>query len=137
MDHQHESSVDRDSPRGGDRARHLSRVKAANGSKGFGEIPLPQELWSAIVNRLGLSPRLIEVIEALFCGLDNRDVANSLGITLSTFRTYLTRIFEKTGTRSRLELVLYVVSLANELGVWSVRVHGVDSQAARKQSEAP
>jgi two-component system, NarL family, nitrate/nitrite response regulator NarL len=57
----------------------------------------------------GLTPREIEIIEAIASGDSNRDIANRLDISLQTVKHHLTSIFDKTGTSTRLELALFAL----------------------------
>ena len=43
-------------------------------------------------------------------GLSNREVARELSLSEHTIKKYLFRIFDKLGTSSRVELVLYTLS---------------------------
>jgi two-component system, NarL family, nitrate/nitrite response regulator NarL len=56
-----------------------------------------------------LTPREVEIIEAIAAGDSNRDVAARLSISLQTVKHHLTSIFDKTGTSSRLELALFAI----------------------------
>lgn len=57
----------------------------------------------------GLTPREVEIVEAIATGDSNRDVAVRLSISLQTVKHHLTSIFDKTGTSSRLELALFAI----------------------------
>ena len=54
-----------------------------------------------------LSDRERQVVGLICRGLKNKDIADSLFITETTVRHHLTSIFEKLGTKNRLELVVY------------------------------
>ena len=54
-----------------------------------------------------LSDREKQVVSLICCGLKNKDIAGKLFITETTVRHHLTSIFEKLGTKNRLELVVY------------------------------
>jgi two-component system response regulator DegU len=54
----------------------------------------------------GLTPREVEIVNAVTAGDSNREISRRLGISLQTVKHHLTRIFAKTGTASRLELGL-------------------------------
>lgn len=49
----------------------------------------------------GLTPREKDVARLLATGLSNKLIARRLGLTLGTVKSYVHRILEKTGTRSR------------------------------------
>jgi DNA-binding NarL/FixJ family response regulator len=54
-----------------------------------------------------LSDREKQVVNLICRGLKNKDIADKLFITETTVRHHLTSIFEKLGTKNRLELVVY------------------------------
>ena len=56
------------------------------------------------LKRFHLSPREIELVPLLNSGLSNREIAENLCISLSTVKTHLHRIYEKTAVKSRYEL---------------------------------
>ena len=53
-----------------------------------------------------LSPREIDVVVGLTEGLSNREIARRLKLTEHTVKNYLSRIFEKLGASSRVEVIL-------------------------------
>lgn len=57
----------------------------------------------------GLTPREVEIVEAIASGESNREIAHRLRISLQTVKHHLTSIFTKTGTSSRLELALFAL----------------------------
>lgn len=66
-----------------------------------------------VVNSNGrslLTPREEQVVALVADGLTNRQVADELGLSEHTIKKYLLRIFDKVGTSSRVELVLYAMS---------------------------
>jgi len=66
-----------------------------------------------VVNSTGrslLTPREEQVVALVADGLTNRAVAGELGLSEHTIKKYLLRIFDKLGTSSRVELVLYAMS---------------------------
>ena len=66
-----------------------------------------------VVNANGrslLTPREEQVVALVADGLTNRQVADELGLSEHTIKKYLLRIFDKVGTSSRVELVLYAMS---------------------------
>jgi DNA-binding NarL/FixJ family response regulator len=66
-----------------------------------------------VVNSKGrplLTPREEQVVALVADGLTNRGVATELGLSEHTIKKYLLRIFDKVGTSSRVELVLYAMS---------------------------
>lgn len=57
----------------------------------------------------GLTPREIDIVDAVTAGDSNRDIAIKLNISLQTVKHHLTRVFDKTGTSTRLELALFAI----------------------------
>jgi DNA-binding NarL/FixJ family response regulator len=70
-------------------------------------IPLPLR---AADGKPLLTRREEDVVSLLTDGMKNREIAGSLGVTEHTVRNYLSRIFEKLGISSRVELILYVMA---------------------------
>jgi DNA-binding NarL/FixJ family response regulator len=56
-----------------------------------------------------LTPREEQVVALVAEGLGNRDIARELNLSEHTIKKYLFRIFDKLGTSTRVELVLYAV----------------------------
>lgn len=52
-------------------------------------------------NQENLSSREMEVLELLVAGLSNKEIVTALGISLSTVKHYIERIFEKLGVNDR------------------------------------
>ncbi len=59
------------------------------------------------VTRDALTPREAEILRLLGTGLCNKEIAHQLGVSVTTVRTHLNRIYEKVGPMSRVELALY------------------------------
>jgi DNA-binding NarL/FixJ family response regulator len=57
-----------------------------------------------------LSKREEEVARLVATGLSNRDISDKLGLSTHTVKNCLSRIFEKLGISTRIELVLYILS---------------------------
>ncbi|MCR4422642.1 MAG: helix-turn-helix transcriptional regulator [Spirochaetales bacterium] len=57
------------------------------------------------LNKYLLSPREIEVLQLLLSGLSYKQIASSLSISLATVKTHICRIYEKTKTNSKIELI--------------------------------
>lgn len=54
-----------------------------------------------------LTPREAEIMRLLGRGLGNKEIAHQLGVSVTTVRTHLNKIYEKIGPMSRVELALY------------------------------
>ena len=60
----------------------------------------------ATAGRVGLTPRERQLIGFVRTGLRNREIAERLGVTEGTVKTYLHSVFEKLGVSSRTELAI-------------------------------
>jgi DNA-binding CsgD family transcriptional regulator len=56
-----------------------------------------------VAERFALSPRETEVLSLLVAGKTNNEIGEILFVSLSTVKTHIASIFEKTGARNRLE----------------------------------
>jgi DNA-binding CsgD family transcriptional regulator len=59
----------------------------------------------AFLNRAGISPRELEVVDLVLRGRSNRRIADELFISLSTVKSHLYSVYRKLSIQSRLELV--------------------------------
>jgi DNA-binding CsgD family transcriptional regulator len=59
----------------------------------------------AAARSLGLSPRELEVIEALALGESNKEMARRLGISPNTVKTHIARVYEKLEVQRRVQAV--------------------------------
>ena len=67
---------------------------------------------SLLIGLFGLTGAEARVATALLAADGPREVAAQLGIGLSTVRTHLHRLYDKTGTRRQAELVWLLATLA-------------------------
>jgi DNA-binding NarL/FixJ family response regulator len=75
---------------------HIARMVVQSFEK---PSPTPDETAS-------LAPRELEVLHGLSCGQTYKQIADDLGISLSTVRTYIQRIYEKLHVHSQTEAVM-------------------------------
>jgi len=66
-------------------------------------------LTAAPLRPYGLTARELEIATAVANGECNREVAQRLSISPQTVKGHLTRIFDKTGVSTRLELALFAI----------------------------
>jgi DNA-binding NarL/FixJ family response regulator len=59
--------------------------------------------------KFGLTARELEIVSAIVDGQGNRDIALTYGISEYTVKHHLTRIFDKVGVFSRLELAMFAI----------------------------
>lgn len=60
-------------------------------------------------NGLSLSERESQIAALVVTGASNKEIARQLEISLQTVKNTLTRVFDKTGTRSRTQLAVWVL----------------------------
>ena len=61
------------------------------------------------IGKYGLTARELEIVSAIVDGQSNRDIALTYGISEYTVKHHLTRIFDKVGVFSRLELAVFAI----------------------------
>jgi DNA-binding NarL/FixJ family response regulator len=64
---------------------------------------------AATGTKFGLTARELEIVSAIVDGQGNRDIALTYGISEYTVKHHLTRIFDKVGVFSRLELAMFAI----------------------------
>lgn len=94
-------------------AVHVVTV-SADGASGpsLGSLVTVRELGidrESFNRRYGLSTRESQVLELVLRGYSNRDIADSLAVTVGTTKKHLTRIFDKVGVDSRAQLISRLV----------------------------
>jgi DNA-binding CsgD family transcriptional regulator len=62
---------------------------------------------------LGITPRELEILEAMAAGLSNREIAERLFVSENTVKTHAARVFDKLSARRRTQ----AVQLAKEAGL--------------------
>jgi len=67
----------------------------------------------ARVKELGLTPRELDILEALAAGLSNKEIAERLFVSENTVKTHAARLFSKLSARRRTQ----AVQLAKEAGL--------------------
>jgi DNA-binding NarL/FixJ family response regulator len=100
-------SVLRASTSGGEAAAGLPLREAA--SEGTAPAPAPERAGGAAIGKYGLTARELEIVSAIVDGQSNRDIALTYGISEYTVKHHLTRIFDKVGVFSRLELAVFAI----------------------------
>ena len=76
---------------------------------------LGERQWERVVALLGLSPQQARIVALILEGKPDKQIAREMGVRVPTVRTYLTRIFQRTGAADRVELVLHVFACAATL----------------------
>ena len=84
-------------------------LRTMNGESVYPEEPINIDFGNA--KKLDLSPRNLDVLRELTCGLTNEEIAARLNISVNTVRTHIQTMLNKTGYKNRLELMLHAASL--------------------------
>jgi DNA-binding CsgD family transcriptional regulator len=81
------------------------------------EVPVPVEVRVPVrvsgpfvrnekqLQQLGITPRELEILEALAAGLSNREIAGRLNVSENTVKTHTSRVFDKLSARRRTQAV--------------------------------
>jgi NarL family two-component system response regulator LiaR len=81
------------------------------------EVPVPTDgpfvVRTESVERLGVTPREMEILHLIAAGLSNREIAERLNVSENTVKTHAARLFAKLNARRRTQ----VVQLAKEAGL--------------------
>ena len=80
-------------------------------------VPVPTDAPFAVngasVERLGLTPRELEILGLIAAGLSTREIAERLYVSENTVKTHASRLFAKLGARRRTQ----AVQLAKDAGI--------------------
>jgi DNA-binding CsgD family transcriptional regulator len=68
-------------------------------------VPLPFTRDEARVAKLGVTPRELEILEAMAAGLSNREIAERLFVSENTVKTHTARLFDKLAAKRRTQAV--------------------------------
>lgn len=79
-------------------------------------LPLPPEKWQEIAQALKLSKRHKKIVELILRNRCDKQIAATLGISESTVRTHLDRIFRRLGVDGRQGIVLIVFRMSHGIG---------------------
>ncbi|MDQ1246765.1 MAG: hypothetical protein QG597_1133 [Actinomycetota bacterium] len=66
---------------------------------------------TAAADEYGLSAREVDLLRLLACGLTDQEIAARLTLSISTVRSHLDRIRDKTGKRRRTQLVALAIAM--------------------------
>ena len=66
--------------------------------------------WNALIETLSLPLRQGQVVQYIFEGCSDKQIANELDITVPTVRSHIGRVFEKLEVEDRNELMIKVFS---------------------------
>ena len=68
-------------------------------------VPGPFQRNEARLEELGITPRELEILEAIAAGLSNREIAERLFVSENTVKTHAGRLFDKLSARRRTQVV--------------------------------
>lgn len=73
------------------------------------EVPVPVsgpfQRNDARVQQLGITPRELEILEAIAAGFSNREIAERLFVSENTVKTHASRLFDKLAARRRTQAI--------------------------------
>jgi DNA-binding NarL/FixJ family response regulator len=75
---------------------------------------VPASSQSDVRHPPGLTPREQQVLRGVFEGLTNKEIAHHVGVSLSSVKASLQQLFDKTGVRTRSQLVLIAIKQSLE-----------------------
>ncbi len=97
-----QASGDGDTPDIAEMARQIAEIRAMLSQKGaIAQTPSPI--------KIDFTPREQSVLELVAAGLMNKEIARRLETSVRNVEKYVSRLFSKTGTSSRTELVRYAL----------------------------
>ncbi len=64
--------------------------------------------WARLKEELALPPRQAEVVKCILRGMSDKQIAVTIGISVNTVRTHLSRLFVKFGAQDRVELIFHM-----------------------------
>ena len=75
------------------------------------EVPVPVagpfERNETRLQQIGITPRELEILEAMAAGLSNREIAERLFVSENTVKTHAARLFDKLSAKRRTQAVQY------------------------------
>jgi DNA-binding NarL/FixJ family response regulator len=78
-------------------------------------LPIDQSTWEMIARKLELSAQQERIVCCLLMGMQDKEIAVTVGIGLPTITTYFNRIFRKVGVQNRVELILRILLLSQSI----------------------
>jgi DNA-binding CsgD family transcriptional regulator len=75
---------------------------------------LSADAWQHVVESLQLSPQQARIVALILHGKQDKEIAVELGLNRYTIRTYLRRVFDRTGLEDRMALVLHIFAVCSQ-----------------------
>lgn len=67
-----------------------------------------EQEWVRVQEQLGLPQRQAEITRHIMDGKSDKQIARAMGISITTVRTHVSRLFRKFDLNDRMELMLHV-----------------------------
>jgi DNA-binding CsgD family transcriptional regulator len=77
------------------------------------QVPSPFVVNATRLEQLGITPRELEILEAIAAGLSTREIAEKLFVSENTVKTHSSRLFDKLNAKRRTQ----AVQIAKEAGL--------------------
>jgi len=77
---------------------------------------LAASLWQHVVDTLKLSPQQARMVGLMLQGMQDKQIAAEMKLSLCTIRTYMRRLFDRLGVDSRGGVILRVFALCASSG---------------------
>jgi DNA-binding CsgD family transcriptional regulator len=78
-------------------------------------LPFGTAHWRAIAEEMELSPQQAKIVEWILRGACRKQIAAVMGISEPTIKSYLDRVFARTGTRDCMQLAMHVLAVSHRL----------------------
>jgi DNA-binding NarL/FixJ family response regulator len=88
-------------------------VAGDEGGPALGVLSGPE--WKHVTSRFEFSPQQVRVVELIMESKADKQIAREMRVGVPTVRTYLTRIFQRTGATDRIGVVMRVFACVREL----------------------
>jgi DNA-binding CsgD family transcriptional regulator len=95
------------------RKRYAEWAKRGSASKDRDGLLFCESEWSGIAKRLDLSHRQLDIARCILQGQGDRQIAQTIGVSINTVQTHMKRLHEKLDIQSRVELVTRVFAAYN------------------------
>jgi len=78
-------------------------------------LPLDADHWQAVFEAMRLSPQQARIVELILRSAGYKEISAALGIAEPTLKTYLQRVFARTGTCGRMQLAMHALAVSHEV----------------------
>lgn len=78
-------------------------------------LPLDAAHLRAIYKAMRVSPRQASVIDLTLRDLSDAEIANYMGISISTVAIHRERIFARTGARTKMQIAMHVLAVSHQI----------------------